>query len=58
MMRTFKLTDDCTLSGIRLHRDARRVDAGGYVDLAGGPLIPAHGEVLVRGVRMFAKERS
>ncbi len=29
-MRTFKLTDDCTLSGIRLLPEDRRVDGGGY----------------------------
>ena len=41
----FKLTDDCTLSGRRLHRDVRRVEGGGYVDPAGGALVPAHGAV-------------
>ncbi len=29
-MRTFKLTDDCTLSGVRLLPEDRRVDGGGY----------------------------
>lgn len=71
MMRTFRLTDDCTLSGRRLHRDERRVEGGGYVDLAGrsrpkgskgakclwnvgggGPLVPAHGVVVVRAAGM------
>lgn len=28
VMRTFKLTDDCTLSGRRLHRDERRIEGG------------------------------
>ena len=46
-MRTFSLKDDCTLSGRRLHRDERRVEGGGYVDPAGGALVPAHGAVLV-----------
>ena len=61
-MRTFKLTDDCTLSGKRLHRDERRVEGGGYVcperhqaiDLniplvpsgSSHVLLPAHGPVL------------
>lgn len=30
MMRTFSLKDDCTLSGVRLLADDRRVDGGGY----------------------------
>lgn len=59
-MRTFKLTDDCTLSGRRLHRDHRRVEGGGYIDLTAplvpsGPrhaLLPAHGEVVVRAAGM------
>ena len=51
-MRTFKLTDNCTLSGRRLHRDERRVEGGGYVDLLDGPLLPAHGVVLVRAAGM------
>ena len=47
-MRTFKLTDDCTLSGVRLLPDDRRVDGGGYLDPMGGSrLIPAHGVVEV-----------
>ena len=37
-MRTFSLKDDCTLSGRRLHRDERRVEGGGYVDLASPPV--------------------
>ena len=48
----FKLTDDCTLSGHRLHRDERRVEGGGYVDPAGGALVPAHGVVVVRAEGM------
>ena len=68
-MRTFKLTDDCTLSGRRLHRDERsaqpvrgtgehcsRVEGGGYVDPAGGALLPAHGVVLVRAAGMKVGE--
>ncbi len=59
-MRTFKLTDDCTLSGKRLHRDERRVEGGGYVDLttplvpsgSRHVLLPAHGVVLVRAAGM------
>ena len=39
-MRTFSLKDDCTLSGRRLHRDERRVEGGGYVDLT-SPLVPS-----------------
>ena len=27
-MRTFKLTDDCTFSGIRIHPNDREVDGG------------------------------
>ena len=67
-MRTFKLTDDCTLSGKRLHRDERRVEGGGYVcperhqgiDLniplvpsgSSHVLLPAHGVVPVRAAGM------
>jgi len=67
-MRTFKLTDDCTLSGKRLHRDERRVEGGGYVcperhraiDLniplvpsgSRHVLLPAHGVVPVRAAGM------
>ncbi len=29
MMRTFSLKDDCTLSGVRLLPDDRRIDGGG-----------------------------
>lgn len=46
-MRTFSLKDDRTLSGHRLRRDERRVEGGGYVDPAGGALVPAHGVVMV-----------
>ena len=51
----FSLKDDRTLSGRRLHRDERRVEGGGYVDLT-APLVPsgsrhvllpAHGVMLV-----------
>ena len=56
-MRTFSLKDDCTLSGRRLHRDSRRVEGGGYVDPAGGPLIPAHGAVVVRAAGMKVGEK-
>ena len=56
-MRTFKLTDDCTLSGRRLHRDERRVEGGGYVDPAGGVLVPAHGVVVVRPAGMKVGEK-
>ena len=56
-MRTFKLTDDCTLSGRRLHRDDRRVEGGGYVDPMGGHRpIPAHGVVVVRATGMKTGE--
>ena len=59
-MRTFSLKDDCTLSGRRLHRDERRVEGGGYVDLTAPlvpsgsrhALLPAHGVVLVRAAGM------
>ena len=56
-MRTFSLKDDCTLSGRRLHRDERRVEGGGYVDPAGGALVPAHGVVLVRAEGMTPGEK-
>ena len=64
-MRTFKLTDDCTLSGRRLRRDERRVEGGGYVDLASPlvpsgsrqALLPAHGEVVVRAEGMKVEEK-
>jgi len=64
-MRTFKLTDDCTLSGKRLHRDERRVEGGGYVDLntplvptgSRHVLLPAHGVVLVRAAGMKPGEK-
>ena len=47
-MRTFKLTDDCTLSGVRLLPEDRRVDGGGsfYPDCP-DRLVPAHGAVEV-----------
>lgn len=47
-MRTFSLKDDCTLSGVRLLPDDRRVDGGGYYypDFP-GHLVPAHGYVEV-----------
>ncbi len=53
MTRTFKLTDDCTLSGVRLRPDDRRVDGGGYFRPdCPDRLVPAHGvvEVPVRDV--------
>jgi len=56
-MRTFSLKDDCTLSGRRLHRDERRVEGGGYVDPAGGALLPAHGVVVVRADGMKKGEK-
>jgi len=56
-MRTFSLKDDCTLSGRRLRRDARRVEGGGYVDPMGGALLPAHGVVVVRAAGMKKGER-
>ena len=66
-MRTFKLTDDCTLSGRRLHRDERRVEGGGYVDLTAPlvpsgsrhALLPAHGfvEVPPEGMKKACPER-
>lgn len=47
-MRTFKLTDDCTLSGVRLLPDDRRIDGGGYFyPEFPGRLVPAHGVVEV-----------
>ena len=64
-MRTFSLKDDCTLSGRRLHRDERRVEGGGYVDLT-SPLVPsgsrhvllpAHGAVLVPAAGMKVGEK-
>ena len=53
-MRTFSLKDDCTLSGVRVHPDDRRVVGGGYVDPMGGDrLISAHGfvELLPEGMK-------
>lgn len=48
MTRTFKLTDDCTLSGVRLRPDDRRVDGGGYFyPDCPDRLVPAHGVVEV-----------
>ena len=70
-MRTFTLKDDCTLSGRRLHRDERsaqpvrgtgehcsRVEGGGYLDPAGGPLVLAHGfvEMSAAGMKKGEKE--
>ena len=63
-MRTFKLTDDRTLSGRRLCRDERRVEGGGYVDLTAPlvpsgsrhALLPAHGVVVARAEGMKAGE--
>ena len=47
-MRTFKLTDDCTLSGVRLLPEDRRVDGGGYFyPDCPDQLVPAHGFVEV-----------
>ena len=47
-MRTFKLTDDCTLSGVRLRPEDRRVDGGGYFyPDCPDRLVPAHGVVEV-----------
>ena len=57
-MRTFKLTDDCTLSGVRVHPDDRTVVGGGYVDPMGGNrLLPAHGVVVVRADGMKPGEK-
>ena len=56
-MRTFSVKDDCTLSGRRLHREERRVEGGGYVDPAGGPLLPGHGVVVrAEGMKKGEKE--
>ena len=57
-MRTFKLTDDCTLSGVRLRPDDRRIDGGGYLSPdCPDRLVPAHGfvEVPVEGSRKGEK---
>lgn len=57
-MRTFKLTDDCTLSGVRRHRDDRRVDGGGYLTPdCPDPLVPAHGVVEVPTPDLDAGEK-
>ena len=45
--RTFKLTDDCTFSGIRIHPNDREVDGGGYLEQGNRRLIPAHGFIPV-----------
>lgn len=61
--RQFKLTDDCTLSGLRLNPEDQRIQGGGYLD-PNHPdqLIPAHGlvEVLAEeevGRRLKSGER-
>jgi hypothetical protein len=57
-MRTFKLTDDCTLSGLRLLPEDRRVDGGGYFQPdCSERLVPAHGFVSVKppGLRIGEK---
>ena len=47
-MRTFSLKDDCTLSGVRLLPEDRRVDGGGYFcPDCPDRLVPAHGAVEV-----------
>ena len=48
--RTFKLTDDCTFSGIRIHPNDREVDGGGYIEQGTRRLIPAHGFIPVPAV--------
>ena len=57
-MRTFKLTDHCTLSGIRLLPEDRRVDGGGYYRPdCPDRLVPGHWFVNVP-VREFRRIRS
>ena len=47
-MRTFSLKDDCTLSGVRLLPEDRRVDGGGYFRPdCPDRLVSAHGAVEV-----------
>ena len=47
-MRTFSLKDDCTLSGVRLLPEDRRVDGGGYFyPDCPDRLVPAHGAMEV-----------
>ena len=61
----FSLKDHRTLSGRRLHRDERRVEGGGYVDLTAPlvpsgsrhALLPAHGVVVVRADGMKPGEK-